>query len=63
MSVTRNELYQQVWTEPMTTVAATYCVSSSFLARVCARLKFRVRRAATGRRLGLVTCARPLPHH
>ena len=30
MSVTREELYEQVWQQPMTTVAARYKVSSSF---------------------------------
>jgi hypothetical protein len=34
----RQALYDQVWAEPMTTVAARYGVSSSFLARVCERL-------------------------
>lgn len=38
MAVTRERLYEEVWSEPMTTVAARYDVSSSFLARVCARL-------------------------
>jgi hypothetical protein len=33
--VSRENLYQEVWAEPMTTVAARYKVSSSFLARVC----------------------------
>lgn len=37
-SVTREELYEQVWTDPMVTVAARYDVSGSFLARVCADL-------------------------
>lgn len=36
--VTRETLYEEVWTEPMTVVAARYGVSGSFLARVCARL-------------------------
>lgn len=39
MRVTREKLYEEVWAEPMTTVAARYKVSSSFLARVCERLK------------------------
>ena len=38
MSVTREQLYREVWAEPMTTVAARYKVSSSFLARVCTGL-------------------------
>src|SRR5579884_879533 len=37
-SVDRETLYQEVWTQPMTKVAARHGVSSSFLARVCARL-------------------------
>jgi hypothetical protein len=36
--VDRDTLYQLVWAEPMTKVAARYGVSSSFLARVCERL-------------------------
>lgn len=38
MAVTRETLYEEVWAEPMTKVAARYGVSSSFLARVCERL-------------------------
>lgn len=37
-SVDRAALYDEVWAEPMTTVAARYGVSSSFLARICERL-------------------------
>ena len=37
-SVSGEELYEQVWNEPMTKVAIRYNVSSSFLARVCERL-------------------------
>src|SRR5688572_6432102 len=37
-TVTREELYGLVWSEPMTKVAIRFDVSSSFLARVCARL-------------------------
>jgi len=33
--VSREQLYKEVWAEPMTTVALRYKVSSSFLARVC----------------------------
>lgn len=36
--VGRDQLYDLVWQEPMTKVAMRYEVSSSFLARVCARL-------------------------
>jgi hypothetical protein len=35
MGVTREELYLQVWAEPMIKVAARYEVSSNYLARVC----------------------------
>lgn len=38
MIVDRHTLYELVWAEPMTKVAARYGVSSSFLARVCERL-------------------------
>ena len=38
MAVSRHQLYDEVWAEPMTTVAMRYHVSSSFLARVCERL-------------------------
>src|ERR1035441_8002216 len=38
MSVSREKLYEEVWAEPMTTVALRYEVSSSFLARICERL-------------------------
>ncbi|MBE3065355.1 MAG: hypothetical protein IMZ69_10110 [Spirochaetes bacterium] len=35
MSITREELYQQVWAEPMIKVAARYEVCSNYLAKVC----------------------------
>jgi hypothetical protein len=38
MPITREKIYEEVWAEPMTTVAARYDVSSNFLARVCERL-------------------------
>ncbi|HEX3854260.1 MAG TPA: hypothetical protein VHW01_25025, partial [Polyangiaceae bacterium] len=38
MSVSREKLYEEVWAEPMTTVAERYDVSSSFLARICEQL-------------------------
>jgi hypothetical protein len=38
MAVSREKLYEEVWQEPMITVAVRYCVSSSFLARICERL-------------------------
>lgn len=39
MSITREQLYAEVWAEPMLTVATRYQVSSSFLARVCRRMR------------------------
>jgi hypothetical protein len=33
--VSREQLYAEVWAEPMTKVALKYKVSSSFMARVC----------------------------
>ena len=38
MPVARETLYQEIWAEPMTTVAKRYEVSSNFLARVCEQL-------------------------
>ncbi|MGC4120489.1 MAG: hypothetical protein QM765_39100 [Myxococcales bacterium] len=38
MPVSREKLYEEVWAEPATAVAARYKVSSNFLARVCRRL-------------------------
>jgi hypothetical protein len=38
MNVSREKLYEEVWAEPMTTVAKRYDLSSNFLARVCERL-------------------------
>lgn len=46
MAIDRKKLYDEVWAEPMTTVATKYQVSSSFLARVCAQM--RVPRPARG---------------
>jgi hypothetical protein len=38
MGVTREQLYGEVWAEPMIEVAARYELSSNYLARVCAHL-------------------------
>lgn len=38
MGVTRERLFEEVWAEPMTTVAKRYKVSSNYLARVCERM-------------------------
>ena len=38
MPVTRETLFDEIWAEPMTAVAARHGVSSSFLTRVCERL-------------------------
>lgn len=38
MAVTREELYEQVWSKPMRDVASSHCVSGSFLTRVCRRM-------------------------
>ncbi len=38
-NVSREELYRQVWAEPVFTVARTYNVSGSYLARMCRLLK------------------------
>lgn len=56
MTVTREELYAEVWKEPLTKVAKSYGVSSNYLARVCEELKVPVpprgywQRLAVGRR-------------
>lgn len=39
MSVSRDKLYEEIWAEPMTTVAQRYDLSSNYLARICERLK------------------------
>jgi len=36
--VSREEMYAEVWRRPMTKIADHHRVSSSFLARVCARM-------------------------
>jgi hypothetical protein len=38
-NVTRDELYQNVWAEPMSKVGPQYGVSGSYLNRVCSELK------------------------
>src|SRR5688500_5575960 len=38
MAVTRESLYQQVWSEPATIVSARHGVSANYLARVCQHL-------------------------
>src|SRR5438128_638957 len=63
MGVTREQLYEQIWTQPATEVARRYRVSSSFLARVLDRMNVpKPRRghwalAAVGR----ATARPPLP--
>ncbi len=37
--ITRETLYEQIWEQPMTTVAKQYDVSSNYLARICEQLK------------------------
>lgn len=61
--VSRERLYEEVWAEPMTTVAKKYGVSGSFLARVCTWLN--VPRPARGYwaklAVGKTTRRPPLP--
>ncbi len=38
MSITRDELYEQIWSKPMRDVAASHGVSGSFLTKVCRRM-------------------------
>jgi hypothetical protein len=61
--VSRERLYQEVWAEPMTTVALRYKVSSSFLARVCTWLNVpRPERGYWAKlAVGKVTKRPPLP--
>jgi hypothetical protein len=35
--ISRRELYEQVWTEPMSTLAKKYCISDVGLAKICKR--------------------------
>ena len=35
--ISRKELYEQVWTEPMSTLAKRYCISDVGLAKICKR--------------------------
>jgi hypothetical protein len=38
MTITRKQLYEQVWAEPMIKVAVRFGVSANYLARVCEHL-------------------------
>ena len=38
MAVNRENLYKEIWAEPMTKVAARYEISGNYLARVCQHL-------------------------
>ncbi|GGF33313.1 hypothetical protein GCM10011321_25610 [Youhaiella tibetensis] len=38
MTVTREELHAEVWSQPMTIISARYGVSGSYLTRVCVAL-------------------------
>lgn len=62
--ISREKLYEEVWAEPMLAVAQRYQVSSSFLARICRRLRvpcpprgYWAKKAA-----GLKPKTPPLPH-
>lgn len=63
MPITREELYEQIWTKPMIEVAKGYDVSSSYLARICSDL--RVPRPGRGywarRAAGKSVSKAPLP--
>lgn len=61
--VSREQLYQEVWAEPMLKVALKYNVSSSFMARVCTWLKVpRPERGYWAKlAVGKVTKRPPLP--
>lgn len=49
MRAIREKLYEEVWSKPMTVVAATYNVSANYLARVSEHLNVpRPRREAIG---------------
>lgn len=63
MTVTREELYAEVWKEPLTKVAKWYRVSSNYLARVCEELKVPVppRGFWQRRAVGQQTPIPPLP--
>jgi hypothetical protein len=39
VTITRNDLYVQVWTTPMQQLAARYGISGNGLAKICDRLK------------------------
>ena len=63
MAISRERLYQEVWSEPMTSVALKYKVSASFLARVCTWLNVpRPQRGYWAKlAVGKVTKRPPLP--
>jgi hypothetical protein len=48
MAVSREALFEEVWSAPMTKVAARHGVSSNFLTRLCERLT-RLTRAGPAR--------------
>lgn len=63
MSITRDKLYEEVWAEPMTKVAARFKVSSNYLARVCHYLNvpFPHRGYWAKRQFGKTPTRPPLP--
>lgn len=46
--LTREELYAQVWAEPMTKLAQRYGLSDRGLAKICTRMGIPVQVVATG---------------
>ena len=48
-NVSREELYRQVWAEPISKLAATYNLSGSYIARMCRILKVPTQEEGTGR--------------
>ena len=50
LSITRQELYDLVWSKPMVKVAQEFGVSDRAVAKYCKRQNIRCRRAAIGKR-------------
>ena len=46
--LSRDEPYSQIWTTPISRLAAQYGITGTGLAKICARLNVPARRAATG---------------
>jgi hypothetical protein len=48
ITITRNDLYEMVWKEPMTTLTKRYGISDNGVRKICIKLQIPLLRKAIG---------------